>query len=338
MTEDFFTDLETDLNTPPEPKRKGGLFWWLLILLVLGGIVAWAGLGIAKTAPTTFPVGTPFVIEPGTSVRDITKNAELAGLVHTDWLLYAVLRLEHDGSPVQASTYVFEEPLNVFALAEALTKGDHDSTLIKLTIPEGSSVKGIAAIAAATLDNFDTATFLELSIGQEGYLFPETYLIPESYTATELYTLLNDTFSEQVQSLEPDLSAHSLTLTDIVILASIIEREANSVESMRMVSGILQERLRIGMALQVDASMEYVLEKPLKELTAEDLRQESAYNTYLNPGLPPTPIGNPGLESIKAVLYPTSSDYLFYITGSDGNFYYARTFDEHRLNIARYLR
>ena len=92
------------------------------------------------------------------------------------------------------------------------------------------------------------------------------------------------------------------------------------------------------MALQTDASIEYVLDKPLNELVPSDLEIDSPYNTYQNPGLPPTPIGNPGLEAIKAVLYPTPSKYLFYITGNDGNFYYAKNFDQHRLNIARYLR
>ncbi len=105
-----------------------------------------------------------------------------------------------------------------------------------------------------------------------------------------------------------------------------------------MVAGILQNRLTLGMPLQADASVEYILEKPLSELTPEDLKINSPYNTYLNDGLPPTPIGNPGINAILAVLSPTESDYLFYITGDDGKFYYAKTFDEHRVNIAKYLR
>ena len=133
--------------------------------------------------------------------------------------------------------------------------------------------------------------------------------------------------------ISKNLSEH-----DVVILASIIEREANSTTSMKLVSGILQNRLALDMALQVDASMEYILEKPLKELTAEDLKIDTPYNTYLYRGLPPTAIGNPGLDAIMAVLEPTPSEYMFYITGTDGEFYYAKNFDEHRLNIAKYLR
>ena len=105
-----------------------------------------------------------------------------------------------------------------------------------------------------------------------------------------------------------------------------------------MVSGILQNRLRIGMALQTDASIEYILHKPLKDLTAADLEIDSPYNTYSHNGLPPTPIGNPGLTAIKSVLEPTPSNYLYYITDTNGEFHYARTFEEHKTNISLYLR
>jgi len=138
--------------------------------------------------------------------------------------------------------------------------------------------------------------------------------------------------------LRDQIASSSLTEEQVIIMASVIEREANSPESMGYVAGILQNRLAIGMYLQVDASIEYILNKTLAELVPEDLKIDSPYNTYTNPGLPPTPIGNPGMTSILAVLNPTPSNYLFYITGNDGTFYYARTFDEHRVNIARYLR
>ena len=162
--------------------------------------------------------------------------------------------------------------------------------------------------------------------------------MPKDYTALELFTLMRSTFDAKIAPLDTEIQNHSLSLDEIIILASILEREANSLDSKRIVSGILQTRLDIGMALQVDASMEYVLQKPLSLLTAEDLDTDSPYNTYLYPDLPPTPIGNPGLEAIEAVLNPEPSDYLFYITGDDGNFYYARDFEEHKINIARHLR
>ena len=153
-----------------------------------------------------------------------------------------------------------------------------------------------------------------------------------------MYLLLSNKYNEEIKLLETKISAQSLSLDEIIVLASIIEREANTPESKHLVSGILQNRLAEGMYLQVDASLEYVLDKPLSELTPEDLKIDSPYNTYLYKGLPPTPIGNPGLESIMAVLEPAQSDYFFYITDTDGEFYYAKNFEEHRKNVAKYLR
>ncbi len=325
----------TTIDTSPSPRRWG---FGILLFVIIVTTISYSAFSLYQKPPADFPVNSPFVIAPGTGIRAVVEEAKKNNLIKSEMLLYAYLVTTFKDTPPQASTYVFETPLTARELAARLAKGDHDSNLVTVTIPEGVSLKDIAKIAAKALPNFSPEAFLSISVGQEGYLFPETYFVPETYTEEDFYTLLNDTFAKKVQSLEPALSNHELTLTEIVILASIIEREANSVESMKMVSGILQERLRIGMALQVDASMEYVLEKPLSELTADDLKQESSYNTYLNPGLPPTPIGNPGLESLRAVIEPIPSEYLFYITGNDGQFYYARTFDEHRQNIARYLR
>jgi UPF0755 protein len=135
-----------------------------------------------------------------------------------------------------------------------------------------------------------------------------------------------------------DFSKSPLSRDEVIVLASILEREANNERSMKMVSGILQNRIAADMPLQADASIEYVLSKPLKELTPNDLKIDSPYNTYLNKGLPPTPIGNPGLQAIEAVLSPQESQYFFYISDNDGNFHYARTYAEHLKNIDTYLR
>ena len=186
--------------------------------------------------------------------------------------------------------------------------------------------------------NFNKETFLSLAVPLEGKLYPDTYFIPEEFTAEQLVDLMVQTFNEQTAPLQEKIAQSALTETEILTLASILEREANSPESMKLVSGILQGRMSAGMPLQADASVEYILDKPLKELTPDDLKVDSPYNTYLNRGLPPTPIGNPGIEAINAVLEPTPSDFVFYITDNDGVFHYAKTYDEHLDNIDRYLR
>src|SRR5690606_22167281 len=193
----------------------------------------------------------------------------------------------------------------------------------------GFTLEEYARIAAEGLPEFSTEEFLELTADKEGYYFPDTYYLPADFTASELVELLEETYELRVSPLRSLIEAHEMSEREVIILASLIEREANTEESMRMVSGILQNRLEEGMRLQVDASLEYVLARPLNTLTAEDLEIDSRYNTYLYGGLPPTPIGNPGLQSIMAVLEPIESDNFYYLTDEEGQFYYAETFDEH---------
>lgn len=330
-------EAEQDIFEPVEKSSSKKVIGLLAFLLILISILAIVLTNITK-APVDFPVDKEFVIEKGTSLKEIIANAKSEGYIRSELALYLELRLKHNETPIKASTFVFNEPLTLAEFALKLTEGGKRTDLFKFTHIEGETTLQLANRADESLSSFDVDEFLALTQGKEGFLFPETYLIPTNFTAKELYDLLTTTFEEKMAELSPEIEASSLTVEEIIILASIIEREANSVESKHMVSGILQNRLDIGMALQVDASIGYVLEKSLSELTASDLEMDSPYNTYLYPGLTPTPISNPGLESIAAVLNPTPSDYLFYITGDDGNFYYAENFDQHRANIAKHLR
>jgi UPF0755 protein len=309
-----------------------------LLVIIISSVCLFLFIKFIQTPPVKFLVGVPIVIEPGTSMKEAIAQVKKHDLVHSEIALYLVLMLKYSDNSIKASTYIFDRPLSLSELAYELTQGDHRSDLIKITNTEGETAATIAKRAEETLSKFEAKTFLTLAKTSEGKLFPETYYIPKDYSEAEYLNLLTATFDEKISTLETEIINHPLTLEEIIILASILEREANTKESKRIVSGILQKRLDISMPLQVDASLEYILDKPLSELTAEDLDTESPYNTYLNYGLPPTPIGNPGLESIEAVLNPEKSDYLFYITGDDGKFYYAKNFDAHRNNIAKYLR
>jgi UPF0755 protein len=336
-----FTDEESPMtNEPHLPLTSTLRFRFLtgIVLLLLLVPVGFLMLNVLRQAPQNFPISTPIVIEPGTSTKEIATILKNSGVIRSELLFKATLVYTYKGQFAKAGTYTFETPQDVETVIQKLIAGDFNHDLITLTLIEGEDVRTIAKKANSLLTEFNEETFLELALPSEGTLFPETYFIPKDYTAEELFTLLTNTFTEKINTFENDILNLSLTINEIVILASIIEREANTKESMAMVSGILQNRLAIGMALQVDATMEYVINKPLSELTPEDLEIDSPYNTYLYPGLPPTPIGNPGLDAIYAAIHPKKSTYLFYITGSDGEFYYAENFDQHRMNIARHLR
>ncbi len=145
-------------------------------------------------------------------------------------------------------------------------------------------------------------------------------------------------YEAKMAPLRDSIATSSFSETEIIIIASLLEREANDDTSMRMVSGIIQNRLDIGMPLQIDATLDYLLDKASHELTLDDLEIDSPYNTYVYKGLPPTPIANPGLTAIRAALEPTASSYLYYLTDDEGVFHYAETHEEHTANKARYLR
>ncbi len=320
---------------------KRNSIMWLLTLAALG-MITLSGLFVSVTylnlpdRAVVLPVA--YEIKPGTTVKEITRGLAEANIIRSEHLLYFILTLLHDPKEIKASTYVFSQPLTTREVAHKLVAGDFDNDLINFTHYEGERATHIALNANKQLNNFDSEKFIKLAIPNEGKLYPETYRIPKDFTADELVELMLETYTTKTTSIKDRLSAHPLKETGVLTLASIIEREANTIESMKIVSGILQGRMEAGMPLQADASIEYVLDKPLQELTPNDLEIKSPYNTYKNLGLPPTPIGNPGIDAIMAVLEPTVSDYVYYITDYDGNFHYAKSYAEHRANIDNYLR
>ena len=334
---DYSNNQSEDNTTPTTPQR--GYFGLSLFLLLAATLfAAYVYVHNLTDAPANFPQNTPIEIVSGSSISTITKQLKNVGVVKSDFLLYVVLLTMYEPSDVKASTYTFTTPQNVFAVAETLVAGDFNSNLISFTHIEGERASHIAENAAAELTDFSATEFLTLASTSEGKLFPETYRIPKDFTEQELFDLMLKTYEKNILPLRAQFKLVDLSEAEVITLASIIEREANSPESMKMVSGILHNRLRIGMGLQVDASMEYILDKPLKELTADDLKMDSPYNTYLYRGLPPTAIGNPGIDAIKAVLEPSLSANMFYITGSDGEFHYAKDFETHKANVAKYLK
>jgi UPF0755 protein len=341
--------IEPDSTDTSETKEKSTFGFYLklgcfiLIIALVGVFVSGWTLYTLNLPAADFPVNEPVVIAPGTPVKEITEQLKVQGVIQSEQLLYYILVFMHDASDLKASTYVFDEPLDTLSVAKRLTEGDFDTDLVRLTHIEGETVAALAARANAVLPGFNKTTFIAEASQYEGRLYPETYFVPVTYTAEELITLMLETYTETTEPLREQLSASQLTEEQVLILASVLEREANSPESMRIVSGILQNRLEINMALQADATIEYILGTPLGELPsgqlAKELRElDSPYNTYLYTGLPPTPIGNPGLDAITAVLNPTGTEYFYYITGNDGEFYYAETYNQHLQNIARYLR
>lgn len=333
------TEYTTNISyRVPRRKKAFKALLWLSALCVLTVAGLAYGLYTANEAPADFPIGLKVEVEEGQSAAAVAKTMKEAGVVKSELLLYLILTTAHDPTGIQASAYKFKEPQTTREVAARLAKGEFGIDVVRFVHYEGERNELLAERAEQLLEAFDAEEFMKLAADKEGYMFPDTYIIPETYTAKDLYELLLDNYEAKVGPLRPAIVNSNFTEYEVLIIASLLEREANSRDTKQQVAGIIANRLAEGMALQLDASIEYDLNKPLNELVPSDLRKDSPYNTYTNTGLPPTPIGNPGLTAIEAVLRPLESNYLFYLTGKDGNFYFATTLQEHNRNIDRYLR
>lgn len=323
--------------SPHEEKRfplavriAGVLFFTSLVIFLSAYFYA---KKLNEPSPT-FPVDADIVIEGGGTMNSVVAGLSDAGVVQSALYLYILLSTTYESDFVQAGTYRFPYAMTTEEIAYAITHGEHQSPLIRVTFPEGFRVQDFFTYFKNNENGGATASLQP----HEGYLFPDTYFITPGMTTEEMVAIMRANFEKKLSLLRTSIAASGLSEHDTIVFASIIEREAKDAESKHLVSGILHNRLKEGMPLQVDATLDYLLDKESSELTIDDLKLDSPYNTYVYRGLPPTPISNPGLEAIEAVLNPTESTYLYYLTAPDGTFYYAESFEEHKRNKARYLR
>jgi len=205
---------------------------------------------------------------------------------------------------------------------------------VTITVPEGATVSDINTILH---ENKVISTSTSLSENLEGYLFPDTYEFFLNSSLEVVETRFEENFDYKVSKLFPD-GVSDEELRDVIIVASLIEKEVPLLEDRKIVSGIIEARLGAGIPLQIDASICYIKEKPCLPITEDDKKIESMYNTYLHRGLPPGPIGNPGLDAIVASIKPQQSPYLYYISDPEsGRTIFATTLDEHNSNVVKYL-
>ncbi|MCR4285769.1 MAG: endolytic transglycosylase MltG [Candidatus Kaiserbacteria bacterium] len=313
------------------PRYTRIVYVVLAVLMLVSA--TYFGNDFYNTPPSNFPIATNIAIAEGMTVSEITEVLKEHAVVRSSTYLYGLLLKKYDGVYVQAGTYTFEKPMTAEEVATAITEGDYLAPTLRITLPEGFRARDIYSFLPNNFEQMPIEFFEE----NEGYLFPETYFISPDMDTSVLKELLLTTAKERHSEIIGDEGTNVLTSDEIIILASLIEREAKDYESKKMVSGILQNRLNANMPLQVDAVFDYLLDKESGELTLDDLAIDSPFNTYTHTGLPPQPISNPGEESIRAVLEPTQSNYFYYLTSSDGEFHYAKSFEEHKRNKTKYL-
>ncbi len=289
-------------------------------------------------APQEFPLQTVVKIKENSGLNQIAEELERQKVVRSAfWFRIAVIVSSGDKG-VLAGEYLFKEKIGVFAVASRLTRGAFGMAPVKVTFPEGLTAKQMGVVLSDKLLDFNSLSFETLAKPKEGYLFPDTYLFQPNATPAEVVAILEANFEEKIKSIDGRIRNFKKPLKDVVTMASILEAEARTSETRKIISGILWKRLSIGMPLQVDAPFQYAIGKNTFQLTLNDLKVDSPYNTYKYKGLPPTPIGNPGLAALSDAVTPEKSAYFYYLSDVRGNMHYAVTHEEHVLNKEKYLK
>jgi len=268
-----------------------------------------------------------FTVPQGQPTSTISRRLKQNGFIKSDIVFQLLVGRKNLSQQLQAGDFYLSPSMNLESIIEALAHGSQD---FWITLPEGLRVEQIAEKLSQE-SAIEPQEFILAAKPYEGQLFPDTYLIPHSASVQDIVNLLVDTFSQK--SPTQDKST--------IIIASLIEREARHQVDRPLISSVIYNRLDISMALQIDATVQYVLGESgnwwPQNLTSTDLAVNSPYNTYQHPGLPPAPICNPGLESLKAAVNPAETGYLYYVSDSQGYSHYAADLEGHQQNISQYL-
>ena len=313
----------------------------LLVFLVLLFVGVFSFVAINNQPVSSDTSTKVFTVNSGEGIKSIAQNLEDLNLIRNKYIFIYYTYTLGLNKKIQAGNFKISSNLSTKEIAVKLTQTGITDYWIKIL--EGLRVEELSDIFPDD-SSINSAEFIKTAKSAEGYIFPDSYLIPQYFTVDEVLETIQKNFNQKFTEAKTDATNTRLTDRQIVILASIIEHEARTLKVKQGVSGVLMNRLEAGMPLQSDVTVQYARDtqrKPNKyweDLAAVDIRSVvSSYNTYQNVGLPPGPICNPGYDSLYAAFHPTNSDYLFYLTGNDGVMYYAKTLDQHNLNITNHL-
>jgi UPF0755 protein len=305
-----------------------------------------------------------FVIEPGQGVKVVSGNLKQAGLIDNSFVFETYIWLKKSGAKIQAGDHQIKDDWSIRQLTNVLISGNSLSNEIVIKIIEGWDLYDLADYLSKN-DFVSKEDFYKLvgnpgqhnnqnlpdwsrdfsflkekpeGVSLEGYLFPDTYRVFKDASAEDIIRKTLSNFGNKVDDkLMAEIKSQGKTLYDVLTLASIVEKEAQTAADKKTVAGVYTNRLKIGMALQADPTVNYITGKQTDRPSLDDLKVDSLYNTYKYPGLPPGPICNPGLDSILAAIYPEKNSYFYFINTPDGDMVFAKTFEEHTANRAKYF-
>jgi UPF0755 protein len=334
----------------------------LVFIFIIFPICVYKYYRFAITRPSQMDKTIDFEIKKGKSVTEISDELYKRGIINSSFLFNVYVFTNGYEKNLQAGTYAINPGVTIKELTTIFQHGVNDT---RITFLEGWRVEEFAREASQKFKNIDWSDFVTKAGQYEGYLFPDTYYFRDDVEEQDLISTLRNTFDEKTKDILTNnaVAETGLTKEQVIILASIVEREVNSNEDRPIVAGILMKRLKEGIKLDADATTQYAIaisklcpinapfSCPMQmkldamntfnwwqtTLSAEDINSPSPYNTRVNTGLPPTPISAVSLSSIKAILNSKKTEYYFYLTDSQGITHYAKTLEEHNTNIQKYL-
>ena len=325
------------------------LTFFVFLIIVIVGLFFWWNSSIKP--PFKNAVSRDFLILKGSSAAQIGNKLAKENIIKSPLAFKFYVQLTGRAKRIQAGEYRLDGSESLLEVVVKLLKGPVE---VWVTIPEGLRreevverfIDGLAK-EGEEAESF-RKEFLSLIADKEGFLFPDTYLFPKTLSPDRIVDKMLEVFELTTGKFEDDFAkgASGLSKGEIIILASIIERETKTPAERPIIAGILLNRIAIGMGLQTDATVQYAVatancgstcEDWWPILTREDLEINSPYNTYKFRGLPPAPIASPGLSSIAAVINAEDSDYLYYLHDPKGQVHYAETLEEHNQNVRRFL-
>ena len=286
-------------------------------------------------------------IEQGSTATDVADMLKERGLIRSPLVFKLYLKQNNLADQIKAGRMVLQENYDLKQIVQALVEGKSEEFAV--TILEGWTLKQIAehleGVGLTTADDFLSCAsscafeFDFLPAGYvEGYLYPDTYFVnPSTFNNERFISRLIQTLENRLDEDWEAISKSDRTLEEIMIMASIVEREERDPDERPIVAGILWDRFDHDVGLAADATVLYALGRTKGGLTYDDLQVDSPYNTRKYRGLPPTPISNPSISSIHAALYPEKTEYFYYLHDPDGKIHYAETLEEHNENKAKYL-
>lgn len=324
----------------------------------LVSIMAFSGIGAALLSYLAwiywfFPYDSASLpksveIPLGKSFKEVARILEKEGIVLSSEALCFLSKVRKRPKNVKAGIYRFHEPLSAWMIIDFLDKGKPD--LVRVTIPEGFTLTNVAerlsSCGLVARENFLRAAGDPLFIYEllgfhapsfEGFLFPDTYLFPPGVGERAIISTMVGRFQEALDlPLRQRAQEMGLSILEVVTLASLVEKETGIPEERPIVASVFHRRLKLGMKLQSDPSVIYGIQDFQGKLTRKELLSLHPYNTYLHRGLPPGPICSPGMDSLKAVLFPADCDFLYFVSKNDGTHHFSRSLREHVRAVVRY--